>query len=352
MGGAGPSMTRAPRPQSPENDVSPAVFLCRLLMVCLAYFIEAMHNHVNFPGRPARAARTGRSGRTRRSGRFTAIALAAVLSLVSVLTACSGKDAASDGGAEASGAPRVVALDWRYEEILVALGVEPVGIVEIGDSREPATLAGKLGDATSVGQAKQPNLEVIQSLEPDLILASPTRHSAILNQLEDIAPTSSYPDSSYAEVLDSMDDIARQVGAEDRARQVRDRIEGKIGQARELVAPGTRAALVGWSKETLYTWIERSFAGSLLTAVGYEYGYDGERSAIESRTDVAELTGDKLPGMKLDVLYLYNDTEGFRAGPYGDVVGTVVDVEQDVWSRARGPLAAEAMLDQIIAENR
>ena len=91
-----------------------------------------------------------------------------------VLVACSNEkltDDSSVGSAAETEDPRIVALDWRYEEILHALDLEPVGIVEIGQSRAPATLEGKLDGIESVGQAKQPNLEVIQSLEPDLILA-------------------------------------------------------------------------------------------------------------------------------------------------------------------------------------
>ncbi|MDK8800591.1 ABC transporter substrate-binding protein [Corynebacterium coyleae] len=284
--------------------------------------------------------------------RFFAAIIAMSLALVFVLVGCAdGQESNGDSAAEEkkdASSIRVVALDWRYEEILYALGVKPVGIVEIGKSAAPKTLEGKLDGITSVGQAKQPNLEVIQSLEPDLILASPTRQASIMDQLKEIAPTEAYGDTSYTEVLDAMDDIATKIGAEDKAAEVRARIEDKVVKAKEKVAPGTRAALVGWSKNTLYTWVKDSFAGSLLTAAGYEYGYDGEKSAIESKTDVAELTGDKLPGMKLDVMYLYNDIEGFRSSPYADVVSNIVDVDQDTWSRSRGPLAAEAMLDQII----
>ncbi|WP_141761150.1 ABC transporter substrate-binding protein [Corynebacterium sp. HMSC034E11] len=284
--------------------------------------------------------------------RFFAAIIAMSLALVFVLVGCAdGQESNGDSAAEEkkdASSIRVVALDWRYEEILYALGVKPVGIVEIGKSAAPKTLEGKLDGITSVGQAKQPNLEVIQSLEPDLILASPTRQASIMDQLKEIAPTEAYGDTSYTEVLDAMDDIATKIGAEDKAAEVRARIEDKVVKAKEKVAPGTQAALVGWSKNTLYTWVKDSFAGSLLTAAGYEYGYDGEKSAIESKTDVAELTGDKLPGMKLDVMYLYNDIEGFRSSPYADVVSNIVDVDQDTWSRSRGPLAAEAMLDQII----
>lgn len=293
-----------------------------------------------------------------------AVILTALLGLIFALAACGANNSSTSTtsttstaaeettAAATDSAPRVVALDWRYEEILVALDIMPVGIVEIGDSLEPPTLAGQLGDITSVGQAKQPNLEVIQSLEPDLILASPTRHAAIMDQLEKIAPTKSYSDATYGDVLDALDDIAAELGASEQAAEVRQRIEDKVAEAREVVTPGTRVALIGWTKDTLYTWVAQSFIGSLLTDAGYEYGYDGEKSAIESKTDVAELTGDKLPDMNLDVIYLYNDTEGFRASPYGDIVDTVIDVEQDTWSRSRGPLAAEAILDQIIEQAR
>lgn len=282
------------------------------------------------------------------------VALAAMMAIVALILAGCSTTGSTNSNAEGSqnakkeSEKRVVALDWRYEEILYALGVQPVGIVEIGKSKEPQTLKGKLGDATSVGQAKQPNLEVIQSLEPDLILASPTRQAGIMEQLKNIAPTEAYQDTSYIDVLDSMDSIAKILGKEDKAAEVRSRIESKIGEAKNKVEPGTRTALIGWSKNTLYTWVKESFPGSLLTAAGYDYGFDGQKSAIESKTDVAELTGDKLPEMKLDVMYLYNDIEGFRASPYARVVRNIVDVEQDTWSRSRGPLAAEAMLDQII----
>ncbi|AEG81573.1 iron ABC transport system substrate-binding protein [Corynebacterium ulcerans 809] len=282
------------------------------------------------------------------------VALAAMMAIVALILAGCSTTGSTNSNAEGSqnakkaSEKRVVALDWRYEEILYALEVQPVGIVEIGKSKEPQTLKGKLGDATSVGQAKQPNLEVIQSLEPDLILASPTRQAGIMEQLKNIAPTEAYQDTSYIDVLDSMDSIAKKLGKEDKAAEVRSRIEFKIGAAKNKVEPGTRTALIGWSKNTLYTWVKESFPGSLLTAAGYDYGFDGEKSAIESKTDVAELTGDKLPEMKLDVMYLYNDIEGFRASPYAGVVRSIVDVEQDTWSRSRGPLAAEAMLDQII----
>lgn len=293
------------------------------------------------------------------------LAIIAIVALTVGLSACGNsesdsgsKDTAATSGAadkkdekkeaDAPKVEKIVALDWRYEEILTALGVKPVGIVEIGKSKEPGTLAGKLEGITSVGQAKQPNLEVISSLEPDLILASPTRHAAIMDQLKEIAPTEAYSDATYQDVLKSMDEIAAKVGKEDEAKKVREDLKAKLEEAKKAVKPGTRAALAGWTKNTLYTWVDASFPASLLKDAGFEYGYEGEKSNIESKTDVAELTADKLPEMNLDILFMYKDVDGFRETPFAQAVPTIVGVEQDVWSRARGPLAAEAMLDQII----
>jgi len=247
---------------------------------------------------------------------------------------------------------RVVALDWRYEEILKALDVDPVGIVEIGKSEAPTTLKGQLEQATSVGQAKQPNLEVIQSLEPDLILASPTRQANIMPQLEEIADTESYSDETYSDVLDSMDEIAAKLGKEEKAKEVRQRIEDKIAQTKDTVKAGSRAVVAGWSSELLYTWVNPSFPQSLLSEVGYDYAFEGEKSSIESKTDVAELTGDKLPGMKADRVFMYKDVDAFKKTPYVKGSGDIVEVDQDIWSRARGPLSAEHMLDDIIAAEK
>ena len=279
------------------------------------------------------------------------IALVATLALGAGLVACSSDSSSKEGNGEKK-IERVVALDWRYEEILKALDVDPVGTVEIGKSEAPTTLKEQLGQATSVGQAKQPNLEVIQSLEPDLILASPTRQADIMPQLEEIAQTESYPDETYLDVLDSMDEIAAKLGKEEKAKEVRQRIEDKIAHTKDAVKPGSRAVVAGWSSEMLYTWVNPSFPQSLLSEVGYNYAFEGEKSSIESKTDVAELTGDKLPGMKADRVFMYKDVDAFKKTPYAKGSGDIVEVDQDIWSRARGPLSAEHMLDDMIAAEK
>lgn len=76
------------------------------------------------------------------------------------------------GEAKISGQPeKVVALEFSFVDNLASLGVSPVGIADDNDEEriiEP--IREKIEDYTSVGTRKQPSLEVISSLEPDLII--------------------------------------------------------------------------------------------------------------------------------------------------------------------------------------
>lgn len=85
-------------------------------------------------------------------------------------------------------ARRVVVMDWPLTEVVLSLGVVPVGV-----SRPPWYM--KLdGDpplppsVVDTGLLFQPNFEVLQALEPDLIVITPW-HAPLRPLLERIAPT-------------------------------------------------------------------------------------------------------------------------------------------------------------------
>lgn len=85
---------------------------------------------------------------------------------------------------------KVVALEFSFVDNLYQLGIKPVGIADDGDSKriiEP--IQSYVNGYTSVGKRAQPNLETIQSLKPDLIIADAKRHSEIYKELQAIAPT-------------------------------------------------------------------------------------------------------------------------------------------------------------------
>ncbi len=113
-------------------------------------------------------------------------------------------------------AARVVALEWTYAEDLLALGLQPAGVADIAGYnrwiRIPVALDASVAD---VGTRNEPNLEVIASLEPDLILAVTFRPGQNYELLSEIAPTIMFEGSgSYDEMIAGLKTVAAATGRE------------------------------------------------------------------------------------------------------------------------------------------
>lgn len=82
---------------------------------------------------------------------------------------------------------KVVALDWALTETVLSLGVELEGVADAKGYQqwvvEPALDAGVI----DVGSRREPNLELLTELKPDVILIS-AHMAAAYNQLNSIAP--------------------------------------------------------------------------------------------------------------------------------------------------------------------
>jgi ABC-type Fe3+-citrate transport system substrate-binding protein len=111
---------------------------------------------------------------------------------------------------------RIVVLEYSFVDTLAAVGVSPVGIAD-DDTREsiiPAYTA-IIGDEwTSVGLRREPSLELIASLQPDLIIADTSRHEAIYGALSEIAPTIVFDSltGTYEVAIEAAKTIAHAVG--------------------------------------------------------------------------------------------------------------------------------------------
>lgn len=95
------------------------------------------------------------------------------------------------GSTEIAGTPiKVVTLFQGATDAALQLGVKPVGAVESW-IEQPwyHYIRDKMDGVTNLGSENQPNLEEITALNPDVIIASKTRHEKIYDQLSAIAPT-------------------------------------------------------------------------------------------------------------------------------------------------------------------
>ncbi|KOO04219.1 ABC transporter substrate-binding protein [Vibrio nereis] len=82
---------------------------------------------------------------------------------------------------------KVIALDWVLAETVLSLGVKPLGVVDVTGYQNWVVQPQLNKDAVDVGSRREPNLELITSLKPDVILIS--KHLApAYEQLNAIAP--------------------------------------------------------------------------------------------------------------------------------------------------------------------
>ena len=254
---------------------------------------------------------------------------------------------------------RIVALTNEATEDLLALGLVPVGAVRSANA-DPwfDHVADALKGTTLVGEELAPNLEVILSLEPDLILGNKKRHEQIYEQLSAIAPTVFVENITgqwrnnlafYAEAVGKVaDGEAVLKGYEDRVAAIKtalgDRVAEKVGLVRFISGQN-------------YAYNNDSFSGSILRDIGFG------RPAAQDKAGLAEpITLERIPDLDGDRLLHFSyetgdggatkEAEAWMASPLWqnlDAVkaGHVYAVSDTVWATAGGVMAAHLALDDI-----
>lgn len=138
---------------------------------------------------------------------------------------------------------RIVALTWTHAEILLTLGVTPVGVATVSGYRTWQSNQPPLPDTVQdVGHRGNPNMEAIARLQPDLILGYNFRHENQLGRLQAIAPTllyRQYPSSGQPDFryFDQMLRITRELGRllarEEAAEAAITRLEQTLAHTRQ-----------------------------------------------------------------------------------------------------------------------
>ncbi|AVY95831.1 MULTISPECIES: ABC transporter substrate-binding protein [Microvirgula] len=145
--------------------------------------------------------------------------------------------------------PRVITLEYHATEMVLALGVTPVGVADTGGySRWVGVEKARLATAINVGNRQQPSLEAIAMLRPDLIVAVDFRHASLKALLERIAPTlmlSSSEREGLAAVFEDHRQLALTLGLETRAGLALTVLDDCLARERN------RLAAAGWAGKPL-----------------------------------------------------------------------------------------------------
>ncbi|MFC3750004.1 ABC transporter substrate-binding protein [Paenibacillus sp. GCM10012306] len=248
---------------------------------------------------------------------------------------------------------KIVTLDFSFIDTLTALGVTPVGNAGVGKTKIPEYLADKDTGVADVGERKAPNLEVVQSLRPDLIIASVDRHSMIQKELEGIAPTIAFDDASYDQVIANVTTIGELLGKKEEAKQVIQNLEDKIASLKQEVQGNPTILVSGYFDDSFSVWVKDSFIGTLIDRVGMNYSFNGEVTSTEGKGEVSRMALERVHELNPDYLLLYGDSpDKLKDNPlFKDLKavkeGHFLTVDRNLWARGRGPIAATKILEEF-----
>ncbi len=261
---------------------------------------------------------------------------------------------------------RVYTWGLQQTETLSVLGIEPVAYTTRGDSPMPFWFNTEWTETTPLAQP--PALELVVALEPDFILSN---ESNDVSAMRDVAPVLRMRANSYGESMSQLRTVGEIFGLEDVAQAFIDgfyeelnetiaAIEGRDPVTVMVVYPGLEPGILGM-------WMDTSFTGSLVNALGTEYALTGRTLTVgdlggrnlefSTRYGLVQLGLEKLIELDPEVLFVLG-TESFLADLGDNAVWSAISAvangqvhlfDRDLWSRSRGPLAALIMLREARA---
>ena len=253
---------------------------------------------------------------------------------------------------------RIVVLEFSFVDALASVGMTPVGIAD--DKAENALIpeiAVKLGDWVSVGTRKQPSLEVVSSLNPDLIIADLKRHEAVFGELSGIAPTIVLRslENTYEDSVASMSVIGDALGlSEKMEKRIADHRSAIEALAAKIPASESRTVLpaVVWAAG-FNAHASSSYTGDLLQKIGL-------KNAIQSAPGepYAMMSLESLIAADPDIIFLmkYSDVtivDDWKKNPLWNALKAVknnqiYEVRRQLWAKFRGMIAAELIVGDVI----
>lgn len=175
--------------------------------------------------------------------------------------------------------PRIVALTPFGANTLAKLGVEPVAVGQTLGGRERISPKLKGVTVLPLSHPNGPNLEQLASLEPDIVLSSPTwaKGNESMGDLG-IRVLIREPrklSESYSQMLS----IGKLVGRLKAAKALVKSVKRRVAQARQDIEERPRVMLILGVGRTPFVFLPNSWGGDLVTKAGGELLTGGVESA-------------------------------------------------------------------------
>ncbi|SIM60970.1 ABC transporter substrate-binding protein [Micromonospora cremea] len=266
-------------------------------------------------------------------------------------------------------ATKVVGLEWGEVEMLVSLGVMPVGVADAKGYGTWVTAAKLDPGVKDVGTRGEPSVDSIVALQPDLVVLEDERSASLVSQLEKYVPVVVARGSDAKDNLGRMRAdltmIAKAVGRTTEAEKLLADFDAAIADGRKKIADAGAAGRPfaiadGW-KEGSTVSIRMFGQGALVSQIGIQLGlsnaWTGKTDEVWGlgQTDVEGMTVLKDPNLHL----FYNASDGadvFADGLAGNAIwkslpfvqrGNLHKMPDGVWTFG-GPLSGKQYIDQLV----
>jgi iron complex transport system substrate-binding protein len=181
--------------------------------------------------------------------------------------------------ASAQAAPRIVALTPFGANTLAKLGVKPVAVGQTLGGRERISPKLKGVPVLTLSHPNGPNLEQLASLEPDIVLSSPTwaKGNESMGDLgiKVLIREPRRLSESYSQMLA----IGKLVGRLKAAKALVKSVKKRVAQARQDIESRPRVMVILGVGRTPFVFLPNSWGGDLVTKSGGELLTGGVESS-------------------------------------------------------------------------
>lgn len=229
------------------------------------------------------------------------------------LTDASGAKVELDGPAK-----KVIGTEWHEVELLISLGVDPVGVADVKGYKTWDSVVPLKNEPKDIGTRGEPSMDTVAALAPDLIVASTDLPPAAVKQLRKVAPVLEVRSANAADpvkqMTENLDLIAKATGTTDRADELKKEFDTKVAEGKKALADaglgGAEVAFADGYDISNQVSVRPFTSGSLIGAVNEQLGLtnawtvEGDKDYGLGTTDVEGLT--KL-GDDVRFAYIAND---------------------------------------------
>ncbi|MER7571588.1 iron-siderophore ABC transporter substrate-binding protein [Streptomyces sp. NPDC126514] len=283
------------------------------------------------------------------------------------LTDASGTKVELDGPAT-----KVVGTEWHEVELLISLGVDPVGVADVKGYQTWDQAVPLKNEPKDIGTRGEPSMDTIAALKPDLIVASTDLPPAAVKQLREVAPVVEVKSADAADPIgqmtENLDLLAKATGTTKQAAKVKEAFDAKLAEGKKALADaglaGAAYAFADGYDISNQVSIRPFTSGSLIGAVNERLGLKndwtvkGDESYGLGSTDVEGLT--KLSD---DVHFAYIGNDGDKSStPFTGALakdkvwtslpfvkkGNVHRLDDGIWMFG-GPESMNQYVDSVVA---